>query len=84
MTQENIKLDDYFRTSDLALATAISLWYPIVVIDRTNPQKAEFLFKREDGLDGVVEAFWKRDLKIDALGYFNQLKVVKARLYERE
>ncbi|EKE12882.1 MAG: hypothetical protein ACD_13C00134G0043 [uncultured bacterium] len=84
MTQENIKLDDYYKTSDLALAAVISIWFPIVVIDRTDPHKAEFLFKREEGLEDVVESFWKRELKIDALGYFNQLKALKARLYERE
>ena len=83
MTQGNIKLDDYYKTSDLALAAAISLWYPVEVIDRENPQKAEFLFKREVWLDEVVEFFWNKELQVDALGYFNQLKVLKARLYER-
>lgn len=80
---KNLQLNDYYSTSDLALATAISLWHPIEVIDRTNPNKAEFLFKREDGIDKVIEAFWKRQLKIDALTFFNQLKAVKAQLYER-
>lgn len=82
MISNSFKLKDYYKTTDLALATAISLWYPIEAIDRTNPNKAEFLFKREEGLDEVVEAFWKRALKVDALSYFNQLKVVKSRLYE--
>lgn len=82
MSQENIKINDYFKTSDLALATALSLWYPVVVIDRANPQKAEFLFKREENLEEVVQAFWKRELNVDALTYFNQLKVLKNRLYE--
>jgi len=77
-----LKLDDYYTTSDLGLVTALSIWYPIEVIDRTNPNKVEFLFKKEDGLNETIESFWKRQLKIDALSYFNQLKVVKARLYE--
>lgn len=83
MIPKNIQIDDYYITSDLALATAISLWFPIIVIDKVNPQKAEFIFQREMEIDGIVEAFWKKELKVDALSYFSQLKVIKARLYER-
>jgi len=82
MTQENIKLKDCYETSDLALATAISLWYPIEALDHTKPRKTKFIFIRKNGLDKIVETFWKRQLKIDALSYFNQLKMVKSRLYE--
>jgi len=81
MSQKNLNINDYYTTSDLALAAAISLWYPIEVIDRTNPHKAVFIFKREVGLDKVVKSFWKSELKIEPLIYFNQLKTVKSRLY---
>lgn len=83
MRQENLRVNDYWATSDLALATAISLFYPIEVIDRTtNPRKAQFLFKREgENLDQLIEAYWKNELKVSPLVYFNQLKIIKARLY---
>ena len=81
MTQENLKLKDYYSTSDLALATTISLWYPIEVIDKQNPRKASFLFKRDENLDQLIESFWKNKLKVDPLTFFNQLKIIKSRLY---
>lgn len=83
MTQENLTINDYFYTQDLGLATAIALFYPLQVIDRTkNPHKAEFVFKREEGLEQLAEAYWKGELKSSLIAYFNQLKIVKSRLYE--
>jgi len=84
MSQENLKLKDYYSTSDLALATAISLWFPIEAIDKTNPHKAIFLFKRNEELDRLLEAFWRRELKVEPQAYFNQLKLIKSRLYSEE
>ena len=80
MTQ-NLKLDDYYQTSDLALATAISLWYPVEAIDKTDPHKAIFLFKRDQSLDQLIESYWRGELKVSPAVYFNQLKAIKARLY---
>jgi len=84
MTQENLKLKDFYSTSDLALATAISLWYPIDAIDKTDPRKATFLFKRDEKIDELLEAYWKRELKVEPQTYFNQLKAIKARLYSEK
>ena len=81
MTQENLKLKDYYSSSDLALVVALSLFYPIDSIDRTNPRKATFLFKRKEGLDELVEQYWRRELRIEPQLYFQQLKAIKARLY---
>lgn len=81
MTQENLKVNDYYSTPDLALATVISLSYPVEAIDRQNPHKALFLFKREPGLDQLVEAYWRKELKVEPQDYFSQLKNLKARLY---
>ena len=82
MTQEYLNLDNYYACSDLGLSTAISIFYPIEVIDRTNPNKAQFLFKRDKELDRIIEAYWKNELKVSAQIYFNQLRIVKSRLYE--
>lgn len=84
MTHETVGINDYFTTSDLALTTAISLCFPIDVIDKQNPRKVSFLFKREEKLDELIEAYWKRELKIEPQQYFNQLKAIKARLYSEK
>jgi hypothetical protein len=81
MTQQELNINNYYTTSDLALATAVSLCFPIDAIDRQNPRKASFLFKRNEKLDELIETYWKRELKIEPQEYFNQLKAIKARLY---
>lgn len=83
MIQENLKINDYYSTSDLALATALSLFHPVDSIDRQNPHKAIFLFKRTGTeIDQLIETYWKGELKVNPAAYFQQLKIIKARLYE--
>ncbi len=74
--------DNNYYTSDLALAAAISLFYPLEAIDRRSPQKAEFLFRRDAQLDKLIEAYWHGEMKVSPQAYFYQLKLIKTRLYE--
>lgn len=76
-----LKVSDYYMTPDLALASALSLWFPIEAIDKTNPQKAVFIFNREPGLEEAIESYWKKELKVEPQSYFAQIKSVKTRLY---
>jgi hypothetical protein len=77
MNNEN----SYFQSSDLPLITTIALFYPIDSIDRRNPQRIVFLFKREQSLDQFIEAYWKKQIKIEPQAYFNQLSIIKTRIY---
>lgn len=74
--------DNNYYTSDLALAAALSLFYPLEAIDRRNPQKAEFLFKRDEQLDKLIETYWRGEMRVSPQAYFYQLKLIKSRLYE--
>lgn len=84
MTNTILKENNFYRTADLALATAISLFYPIEAVDRQNPHKAQFLFKRDTQLDELIENYWRGELKVEPQAYFNALRVIKARLYGEE
>lgn len=84
MTTEILKEKDFYRTADLALATAIFLFYPLEAIDRQNPRKAQFLFKRNSELDELIENYWRGELKVEPQAYFNALRIIKARLYGEE
>jgi hypothetical protein len=79
-----IKVSDLFSTSDLGLANTIALWYPLDSIDHTNPKKAQFLFKRDTDFDKLIEAYWKQELRVEPQRYFNQLKIIKSRLYSEK
>lgn len=81
MTKDIFK-KDFFKTSDLALATALSLWQPIEGINKENPRKALFLFEQNEKLDELIRKYWQGKLKVEPQAYFNQLRIIKARLYE--
>lgn len=81
---ETIKNNDFYRTTDMALAVVLSLFYPIEAIDRQNPRKVQFLFSRDKNLDQLVESYWRGDIKVEPQAYFNQIRIVKARLYGEE
>lgn len=74
----------FYQTTDLALATAISLWFPVDSIDKSNPRQATFRFTRDENLDQLIETYWRGGLKVEPQAYFNQLRILKARLYARE
>jgi hypothetical protein len=74
--------ENYYQTSDLSLATTISLFCPIEDIDRSNPRKAVFLFRKTPELEKLVDQYFRNKIKISPQTYFNQLRVIKARLYD--
>ena len=74
----------FYRTADLALTAAISLFYPVEAIDRLNPKKAQFIFKQDEGLNELIENYWKGQIKVEPQAYFNALRIIKARLYGEE
>lgn len=79
---KTLKQRELYLTTDLALATTISLQYPLEGIDKTTPRRAKFLFKRAAGLDRLIENYYRRDLRIDPVSFFEQLSLLKTRLYE--
>jgi len=83
MNQQELNNDLYF-TSDLSLTTTISLFFPIETIDRSNPRKALFIFQNTKELQKLVDEYYRNEIKVSPQVYFNQLRVVKARLYANE
>lgn len=81
MKNTKLLLGSTFQTNDLSLATIISLFYPIEAIDKSNPYKVVFIFKREEGLDRLIESYWRREIKTEPQALFYQLKAIKTRLY---
>jgi hypothetical protein len=75
---------DYYQTQSLCLATTLSLWLPIESIDRSDPNRAAFVFKKTDELIQLIELYHSRQLQVEPQAYFNQMRVVKTRLYEKE
>jgi len=71
----------HYLTSDLALVTTLSLKFPIEDIDRSNPRKAVFVFRRCPELEDLADQFFSNQLQVSPQVFFNQLRDVKNRLY---
>ena len=75
----------HFFTFDLGLSAAlISVGYSLVSLDRENLRKVQFVFRRAEGLDEVVDAYWADRLDVKARRYFDATKMLKNRLYSSE
>jgi len=84
MTTEILKQNNFYKTSDLALATTLSLFCPIETLKKINSHKAYFIFKRNKKIDELLDRYWRQELRVEPQLYFNQLKILKARLYASE
>ena len=73
---------NFFTTFDLGgCAALICSGYELMAVDKTNPNKALFVFQREDGIEETVDDYWADRLEVKARRYFDSLKAVKNKLY---
>lgn len=78
-TQDNA---DFFYTFDLGLSAAlVSVGFSLVSLDRENLRKVQFVFRRGEEMDGLVDAYWADRLEVKARSYFDAIKMLKNRLY---
>lgn len=73
-----------YSTPDLNLATVISLSYPLDSIERLSDRKMAFVFKREEGLDQLIEAFWRRETRVEPNQFSEHRKMLIARMGNEE
>lgn len=73
-----------FRTADLALTAALCVsGFVVEEMDRVDARRSVFIFESSAELQEAVNQYWRRELRVEPQDYFNQLKVIKARIYER-
>ena len=73
---------NYFSTCDIGLTAALfTSEFQIYSIDKKNPNKATFMFKKDRDLEKFVERYWSDKLPVNARTYFNNLKMLKNRIY---
>lgn len=71
-----------FSTSDLGLATVlVTLNYELLELDRSNPKKITFVFKREKNIEQVIVDYFNDKVKLPAQTLFNNQKMLKTRIY---
>lgn len=79
---EYLECNNMFQTSDLGLATClVSLDYDLWNLDKANPKKVQFIFRRTDDINLIINNYWQNDLKINARTLFDNQKMLKNRIY---
>jgi len=69
--------NEHYETSDLSLATTLSLFERIEKINNTNPSRVIFCFKNSSKLISMVNSYWSGEVKVNPLAFFNQMKIIK-------
>ena len=82
MKINNSQNQSLYQTADLSCAAALSLFFPIEAIDKSNPRRAFFSFSQTDKLDKVLIQFQRGELKVEPRAFFDAIKNLKTRLYE--
>lgn len=74
--------ESHYKTTDLSLAAYLSLKFPIIELDKSNPKKAMFYFESSPALEKRVEFFWKGMARVEPKKYSSQVRNLKTQLYE--
>lgn len=71
-----------FCTYDLGCASALlSKGVELVALDKSNPKKAQFIFRKQNGIDFIVDNYWTDKLDVKARSFFDNIKALKNRIY---
>lgn len=74
----------FYKTSDLGLTTTLSLYFPVITIDRSNPRKVLFVFDQTDELNDFINKYWRNEVVVEPQTFTNQIKNIKTRIYSGE
>jgi len=82
MIKQELDTDGYCFSYDLGLsATLVSTGCELVALDKTNPHKVQFIFKKTVDIDKKIEDYWSNNLLIPARSLFDNAKMLKNRIY---
>lgn len=78
-----IKKKQTFDSSDLGCCAAlITANFELLDIDNTNSKKVVFVFDNSIEINKASEEYWSDNLQVSARRYFENIKMLKSRIYE--
>lgn len=76
--------NEYFRTSEMSLiATLQCLGYSVESIEKNPSGKSIFCIRKDKNLESLVRQYWEQQVKIEPIAFFNSIKLIKSRLYDK-
>ena len=77
--------ENTFATTDLGIAAALlTADFELLNLDKSDPHKVKFVFSRGDGITKVADDFWSNRLEQKVRSFWDNVKVLKNRLYSNE
>jgi hypothetical protein len=71
-----------YKTYDLGVCAALLCEnFELFSVDKENPRKAQFVFKREEEIEEIADRYFSDRLEVKARSYFDHLKALKNKLY---
>jgi hypothetical protein len=73
---------EFYLTYDLGCSSAlVSSGFELISLDKSNPKKVQFMFRREVRIENVVDEYWADRLEVKARSFFDNTKMIKNRIY---
>ena len=77
-----VSLEKFYTSYDLGCAAAlVTAGFVLDSLDKTNPRKVQFIFRREAGVEKVVDEYWADRIEVKARAFFDNIKMLKNRIY---
>lgn len=73
--------EHYFYTYDLGLSAALVTTGFDLFVTLKNSKKAQFIFRRKEGIDKAIKGYWSNQLEVKARSLVDNTKMLKNRLY---
>ena len=71
-----------FTTYDLGVSAALLCAdFELLMVEKNDPKKALFVFRKEVGIEEAVDKYFSDKLKVKARSFFDHLKALKNMLY---
>lgn len=75
-------INQEFSTFDLGLASVlVTFGYQLLKLEKSNPKKVKFIFKREKDIEQIISDYWDDKLQLPAQTLLNNQKLLKNRIY---
>jgi len=78
-------MNNEYESNDLCLITTLHyMSVPILRINAKNPKKVIFVFENSEALAKILSEYFRSNLLVDPVKFFQTLKIVKSSIYGQQ
>lgn len=81
----NTNQNEIFETTDLSLVATITINnFQVESINKTDTHRVKFVFRKSERLTKIIQDFWDGKMTVEPKKFFQELKIIKTRIYSNE